>query len=107
MPQAGQNRRRRPLITGGCSYFLKLNFLKCLFCESFSQDINKRHFAGNTVSITNNVTSCNFELYLYCQELNLAISSSPVTNNNVQFIVGRTAILWKIKKFLAVRQVSA
>jgi hypothetical protein len=32
---------------------------------------------------------------LYRWELNLAtsISSSPVTNNNVQFIVGRTAIV--------------
>jgi hypothetical protein len=44
---------------------------------------------------------------VYRQESNLAISSSPVTNNNVQFIVGRTAIVRKIKKFLAVCRVSA
>ncbi len=44
---------------------------------------------------------------VYRWESNLAISSSPVTNNDVQFIVGRTAIVWKIKKFLAVRRVSA
>jgi hypothetical protein len=30
-------------------------------------------------------------LSLYCWESNLAIPSSPVTNNNVQFFVGRTA----------------
>ncbi len=32
-----------------------------------------------------------FSSLLYRRESNLAISSSPVTNNNVQFIVGRTA----------------
>ncbi len=42
---------------------------------------------------------------LYCGELNLAISSSPVKNNNVQFFIRRTATVWNIKKFIAVRRV--
>jgi hypothetical protein len=46
---------------------------------------------------------------VYRRESNLAISSSPVTNNNVQFILRCTAIVWKIEEkiILAVRQVSA
>ncbi len=33
----------------------------------------------------------NCYIYLYRRELYLAISSSPVKNNNVQFLFGRTA----------------
>jgi hypothetical protein len=47
------------------------------------------------------------EMWMYCRESNLAVSSSPVINNNVQFIVGPTATMGKLRKFLAVRRVSA
>jgi hypothetical protein len=34
-------------------------------------------------------------MYLYRQESNLAVSSSPVTNNNVPLLFRRTATMWK------------
>jgi hypothetical protein len=40
---------------------------------------------------------------MYHRESNLAVSSSPVINNNVQFFIGRIATVWKIKRFLALR----
>ncbi len=46
-------------------------------------------------------------ILLYRQESNLAISSSPVTNNNVPLLLRCTATVWKNWKFLAVRRVWA
>jgi hypothetical protein len=46
-----------------------------------------------------------WERWMYRRESNLAMSSSPVTNNNLQFLFGRTATMWNINKFLAVRRV--
>ncbi len=48
-----------------------------------------------------------YSALVYRRESNLAISSSPLTNNNVQFLLRRTAIVWNIKKVLAVRRVWA
>jgi hypothetical protein len=39
------------------------------------------------------IWNCNPADLVYRRELNLAILSSPVTNDNVQFIVGQTAIV--------------